>query len=64
MEKEALKKIFAFLEKKESKSHEAKGTLLWKLIFNEPLTKEDLNGGTHGLDSRISYFNKFFKKLN
>jgi putative chitinase len=23
-----------------------------------------VNGGTHGLDSRISYFNKFFKKLN
>jgi putative chitinase len=23
-----------------------------------------VNGGTHGLDSRISYFNKFYKKLN
>jgi putative chitinase len=23
-----------------------------------------VNGGTHGLDSRIIYFNKFFKKLN
>jgi putative chitinase len=23
-----------------------------------------VNGGTHGLDSRISYFNKFIKKLN
>jgi len=23
-----------------------------------------VNGGTHGLESRISYFNKFFKKLN
>ena len=43
MEKEALKRIFAFLEKKESKSHKAKGTLLWKLIFNEPLTNKDLN---------------------
>jgi len=27
------------------------------------ITKK-VNGGTHGLDSRISYFNKFFKKLN
>jgi putative chitinase len=23
-----------------------------------------VNGGTHGIDSRISYFNKFYKKLN
>jgi putative chitinase len=23
-----------------------------------------VNGGTHGLESRISYFNKFYKKLN
>jgi putative chitinase len=23
-----------------------------------------VNGGTHGLESRISYFNKFFKKIN
>jgi putative chitinase len=27
------------------------------------ITKK-VNGGTHGLDSRISYFNKFYKKLN
>ena len=43
MEKKALKRIFAFLEKKESKSHENKGTFLWKIIFNEPLTNKDLN---------------------
>jgi len=43
MEKEALKRIFKFLEEKEKKSHQAKGTLLWKIVFNEPLTKEDLN---------------------
>ena len=43
MEKEVLKRIFEFLEEKESKSHQAKGTLLWKIVFNEPLTKEDLN---------------------
>ena len=41
MEKQALKRIFDFLEKKEGKKY--KDTLKWKLIFNEPLTKEDLN---------------------
>ena len=41
MKKEALKRIFDFLEEKESKKY--KDTLRWKLIFNEPLTKEDLN---------------------
>jgi putative chitinase len=32
----------------------------------EIITKvtKKVNGGTHGLDSRISYFNKFYKKLN
>ena len=43
MEKEALKRIFEFLEEKEKKLAEAKGSLKWKLAFNEPLTKEDLN---------------------
>ena len=43
MEKEALKRIFDFLEEKENKLVEVKGTLKWKLAFNEPLTKEDLN---------------------
>ena len=43
MVKEQLKRIFDFLEEKESKSHQAKGTLLWKIIFNEPLTNKDLN---------------------
>ena len=43
MKKETLKRIFDFLEEKESKSHQAKGTLLWKIIFNEPLTNKDLN---------------------
>ena len=38
-----LKRIFDFLEEKESKSHQAKGTLLWKIIFNEQLTNKDLN---------------------
>ncbi len=38
MEKETLKRIFDFLEKKENKNPPFK----WKLIFNEPLTKEEL----------------------
>ena len=56
MEKKALKRIFAFLEKKESKSHENKGTFLWKLIFNEPLTNKDLNvkGDLYLRDSKIT----------
>jgi hypothetical protein len=43
MKKEALKRIFDFLEEKENKLVKEKGTLRWKLAFNEPLTKEDLN---------------------
>ena len=39
MEKEALKRIFDFLEEKE----EHNKPLKLKLIFNEPLTEEDLN---------------------
>ena len=43
MVKETLKRIFEFLEEKENKLIEVKGSLKWKLAFNEPLTKEDLN---------------------
>jgi len=43
MKKETLKRIFDFLEEKENKLAKVKGTLRWKLAFNEPLTKEDLN---------------------
>ena len=39
MEKEALKRIFEFLEEKEEHNMPFK----LKLIFNKPLTKEDLN---------------------
>ena len=38
MEKEALKRIFDFLEKKENHNP----PFLWKLLNNIPLTKEDL----------------------
>ena len=63
MEKKALKRIFAFLEKKESKSHENKGTFLWKIIFNEPLTNEDLNvkGDLYLRDSKIPSLPKGLK---
>jgi len=43
MEKETLKRIFDFLEKKENKKHKGSGSLNWKLFFNISLTKEELN---------------------
>ena len=43
MNKETLKRIFEFLEKKENKLVKEKGTLRWKVVFNEPLTEEDFN---------------------
>ena len=42
MEKEALKRIFDFLEGKENKKHKDRDNFIWRLKFNEPLTKEDL----------------------
>ena len=47
MKKEALKRIFEFLEEKENKLHIKKGTLMWKLSFNEPLTEKELNVKGH-----------------
>ena len=43
MKKEVLKRIFDFFEKNEGKSHKDKGSPKWKIIFNEPITEEDLN---------------------
>ena len=43
MNKEQLKRIFELLEKKENKLAKEKGTLRWKIVFNEPLTEEDFN---------------------
>ena len=43
MNKEQLKRIFEVLEKKENKLAKEKGTLRWKIVFNEPLTEEDFN---------------------
>jgi hypothetical protein len=42
MEKETLKKIFNFLENQEHKTPKGKGSISWKLTFNEPFTEEDL----------------------
>ena len=63
MDNTKLKRIFAFLEKKESKSHENKGTFLWKIIFNEPLTNKDLNvkGDLYLRDSKIPSLPKGLK---
>ena len=57
MVKETLKRIFEFLEEKENKLVEVKGTLRWKIEFNEPLTKEDLDikGGLFLEHSDIPY---------
>ena len=54
MKKEALKRIFDFLEEKENKKHKDRDKFIWKLKFNETLTKEDLNV-KGGLD--LSYSN-------
>ena len=42
MNKETIRKIFDFLQKKENKKHKDRDNFIWKLKFNEPLTKEDL----------------------
>jgi len=42
MEKQTLKNILNFLEENEEKKHRYKDTFIWKYMFNEPLTKEDL----------------------
>ena len=54
MKKEALKRIFDFLENQENKIHKDRDKFIWKLKFNETLTKEDLNV-KGGLD--LSYSN-------
>ena len=42
MEKEALKRIFDFLEDKEEKKPRIYGSIAWKILFNDPIIKEDL----------------------
>jgi hypothetical protein len=38
-----LKRIFDFLENQENKIPKDKGSLKWKIIFNEPFTEGELN---------------------
>jgi hypothetical protein len=59
MEKEALKRIFEFLKEKEG--HNA--PFMWKLINNQPLTKEELNvkGDLYLRDSKITSLPKGLK---
>ena len=59
MEKEALKRIFEFLEEKDKHNVPFK----WKLINNEPLTKEDLNI-KGDLDLYKTYINSLPEGLN
>jgi hypothetical protein len=42
VKKQTLKNILNFLEENEGKKHIYKNTFIWKYMFNEPLTKEDL----------------------
>jgi hypothetical protein len=42
MDNNTLKNIFKFLKNKEGKKHRQQDTLLWKLIFNEPLTMKTI----------------------
>ena len=43
MKKEALKRILNFLLENEGKKPEMYGSIAWKIIFNEPIKKEELN---------------------
>lgn len=57
MKKETIKNIFDFLKEKEGKKHKYQDTLRWKLMFNEPLTKKelDIKGGLFLEHSSITY---------
>lgn len=43
MKIETLKRIFDFIKKNEGIAPKYYGSLEWKILFNEPFTKEDLN---------------------
>ena len=55
MVKETLKRIFDFLENQENKIHKDRDNFIWKLKFNESLTKDDLvvNGDLDLTDSTL-----------
>ena len=55
MEKETIKRILDFIQKKENKKHKDRDNFIWKLKFNESLTKDDLvvNGDLDLTDSTL-----------
>ena len=63
MKKEALKRIFDFLEEKENKKHKDRDKFIWKLKFNESLTKEELNvkGDLNLISTKITSLPKGLK---
>jgi hypothetical protein len=63
MEKETIKNILDFLEKKENKKHKDSDNLVWKLRFGYPLTKEELNqkGNLHLSFTKITSLPKGLK---
>jgi hypothetical protein len=63
MEKEQLKRIFDFLENQENKIHKDRGKFIWKLKFNETLTKEELNvkGDLNLISTKITSLPKGLK---
>ena len=63
MKKEQLKRIFDFLEEKENKKHKDRDKFIWKLKFNESLTKEELNvkGDLNLISTKITSLPKGLK---
>jgi len=43
MKKETIKRILDFIKKNEGIAPKHYGSIEWKILFNEPFTKEDLN---------------------
>ena len=66
MDNITFKKILDFLEKEENKISKIKGTLRWKLTFNEPIEKDDLivkNDLDFGYINSLYKFNILTKRI-
>ena len=63
MEKETLKKILDFIKENEGIAPKHYGSLEWKILFNEPFTKEQLNidGNLNLENSKITSLPKGLK---
>ena len=63
MKIEQLKRIFDFLENQENKIHKDRDKFIWKLKFNENLTKEELNvkGDLNLISTKITSLPKGLK---